>query len=75
MHPGRLLAPVVAALLLAVAAPAQGAQVVSVYPSPGTKYNLPSTQISFRGVAPSQLGQVQVSGPGITAGTRVVVAQ
>lgn len=51
-----------AALLLAVAAPAQGAQVVSVYPTPGTRYNLPSTQISFRGVAPSQLGQVQVTG-------------
>ena len=59
----RLLAGLVAAgLLLAAAAPAQGASSVAVYPSPGTSYNLPATQISFRGIAPSQLGQITVVG-------------
>gem|GEM_PF-115863 len=50
------------ALFLASAAAAQGAPLVSVYPSPGTRYNLPGTQITFRGVAPGQIGPVQVSG-------------
>ncbi len=49
-------------MLLASAGPAQGASSVAVYPSPGTQYNLPATQISFRGVAPDKLGQIQVVG-------------
>jgi Arylsulfotransferase (ASST) len=35
---------------------------VSVFPSPGTKYNQPQTQITFRGVAADQIGQVTVVG-------------
>jgi hypothetical protein len=35
---------------------------VSVYPSPGTSYNLPGTQITFRGIAPNQIGAVTVAG-------------
>jgi hypothetical protein len=35
---------------------------VSVYPSPGTRYNLPRTQITFRGVSPGSIGQVTVVG-------------
>jgi hypothetical protein len=62
VHPRRLLALVAAALVFASAPPAWGASTVSVYPSPGTKYNQPATQISFRGVAPGQIGQVQVVG-------------
>lgn len=52
----------IAALVLASAAPAQGASGVSAYPSPGTHYNLPGTQITFRGVNPSQIGSVAVVG-------------
>jgi hypothetical protein len=44
------------------AASAEGASAVSVYPLPDSKYNLPGTQISFRGIAPSQIGQVKVVG-------------
>ena len=42
-----------------------------MYPSPGTSYNLPATQITFRGIAPSQIGQIQVVGSqtGAHAGT------
>jgi hypothetical protein len=36
--------------------------VVSVFPSPGTKYNQPQTQISFRGIPATQIGEVIVLG-------------
>jgi arylsulfotransferase ASST len=44
---------------------------VSVFPSPGTKYNQPQTQITFRGVPASPIGQVTVLGSksGTHAGT------
>jgi hypothetical protein len=42
----------------ALAAPVQ----VSVFPSPGARFALPNTQIAFRGVPASALGQIQVSG-------------
>ena len=59
----RLLGGLAAAgVLLLAAAPAQGAPSVAVYPSPGTSYNLPATQITFRGVPADQLGQIQVVG-------------
>jgi hypothetical protein len=60
----RLLASLAAvALGLTGASAAQAASSpVSVYPSPGTKYNLPRTQITFRGVAPSGIGNVTVVG-------------
>lgn len=35
---------------------------VAVFPIPGTKYDLPGTQITFRGVAPSAIGGVRVTG-------------
>jgi hypothetical protein len=43
---------------LAVAAPGP----VSVFPSPGTKWALPATQIAFRGVSVGSLGPIQVVG-------------
>jgi len=61
----KLLAGLAAAALAlsgaAAVAPAAAAQ-VAVYPSPGTNYNLPGTQIAFRGVSPSAIGAVTVSG-------------
>lgn len=38
------------------------APVVAVFPSPGTHYNLPGNQISFRGISPSAIGAIQVIG-------------
>ena len=35
---------------------------VSVFPIPGTQYNLPGTQISFRGIAPRRIGALRVVG-------------
>ena len=47
---------------------------VSVYPSPGTNYNLPRTQITFRGIAPSAIGTVSVVGSVTGAHTGRVAA-
>lgn len=50
---------------LAVALPAAAESTppqVSVYPSPGTKYNSPQSQIAFRGIPASQLGAISVVG-------------
>jgi hypothetical protein len=62
----RLAVALAATGALAVAALAPAARAssdsVSVYPSPGTRYNQPQTQVSFRGVPPSQLGQLAVVG-------------
>jgi hypothetical protein len=41
---------------------AHAAAAVSVFPSPGTRYNLVGNQIAFRGVSPSAIGPVTVSG-------------
>src|ERR1700749_2035833 len=49
-----------AAGALAAAGPAEAQ--VSVYPLPGSKYNLPATQVTFRGVAPGAVGVVTVTG-------------
>ena len=52
-------------LLVAAAAPSVGQAAsaeVAVFPLPGSSYNLPGTQISFRGIAPGQIGPVQVAG-------------
>jgi Arylsulfotransferase (ASST) len=62
-----LAVALVLALELAVAphaAPAAASATgsVSVFPSPGTKYNPPQTQITFRGVAPAGIGTVTVTG-------------
>jgi hypothetical protein len=60
----RLLGALLAvALALAGAAAAQAQPpAVAVYPSPGTSYNLPGTQITFRGIAPNAIGTVSVVG-------------
>jgi hypothetical protein len=55
------IAGAVAAVALG-AAPAPAAAGVSVFPSPGTKYNLPGTQITFRGISPGNIGHIQVVG-------------
>ena len=51
-----------AVVFLAAAAVARAAGGVAVFPIPGTHYNRPQTQISFRGVTPSAIGPVQVTG-------------
>ena len=60
----RVLAATTAVVLaLAGATAAQAASpAVSVFPSPGTHYNLPRTQITFRGIAPGEIGSVTVVG-------------
>jgi hypothetical protein len=55
-----VVAVVLAAAWLAPCATA-AAQVV-VFPIPGSRYNRPATQITFRGVAPGQIGPIQVVG-------------
>ena len=56
-------------LVAAVAPPAAQAQ-VSVFPTPGSRYSMPTTQITFRGVAPDRLGSISVTGSksGVHAG-------
>ncbi len=58
----RTLTAVLATAALAAAPPAAAAGQVTVFPTPGTKYNRPGTQISFRGVARSQIGALRVVG-------------
>jgi hypothetical protein len=41
---------------------ATASQQVSAFPTPGTQTALPGTQITFRGVAPSRIGALTVSG-------------
>lgn len=41
---------------------AQEPRAVSVYPTPGTRFNMPRTQISFRGIAPRRIGPLTVVG-------------
>jgi Arylsulfotransferase (ASST) len=45
-----------------VGAVANASAAVSVFPIPGTRYNRPQTQITFRGIPAGQIGQVQVRG-------------
>lgn len=58
------LAAAVAVLitLLPGTAGAQASAPVSVYPSPGTSFNEPGVQITFRGVPANQIGNVTVVG-------------
>jgi hypothetical protein len=56
-------ATIVAAFVCLGAAAAAVAQpAVAVYPLPGSAYNLPQTQITFRGIPASQIGSIQVVG-------------
>ena len=59
-----------AGLVLALASPASAAPTVSVFPSPGTRYAEPATQISFRGIPASSIGTIKVTGSrsGVHAG-------
>jgi len=59
----RLVAALAATVLaLGASAPAHAAPSVTVFPTPGTRYNRPATQITFRGVPASGIGQLQVVG-------------
>ena len=46
----------------AVCAEAAAAPSVVVFPIPGSRYNRPETQITFRGVSPAAIGRVKVIG-------------
>ena len=59
---GLLVAAAVSCAWLIGAASASAQPVVSVFPSPNTTSALPQTQITFRGIPASQIGQVQVVG-------------
>ena len=39
-----------------------GSSPVAVFPSPGTSYNLPGTQVTFRGIPAADIGDVEVVG-------------
>src|SRR5579884_2556173 len=58
----RLLRAAVCVCALMLAIPAFASAAVSVFPLPGSKYNMPASQIAFRGVSPGQLGTVTVTG-------------
>jgi len=57
-----LVGVLAAALMGAGAAAAQPATGVSVYPLPGSRYEMPATQIAFRGIAASEIGAISVVG-------------
>lgn len=73
---GRIAARIVFPVLLGVSVlagptPSVGASLqVSVYPMPGSRFDLPTTQITFRGVPAASIGIVHVSGSvsGVHAG-------
>ena len=48
--------------LLALSGTASASGAVAVFPLPGARYETTATQIVFRGIAPSQIGPVQVVG-------------
>jgi hypothetical protein len=57
-----ILGGLAVALIAAAPASAQQPDGVSVYPQPGTISASPTTQLSFRDVAPTSLGQISVRG-------------
>ena len=60
----RLLGAVLCTLsaLASLAATASAASSVSVFPSPGTRYAEPGTQITFRGISAGRIGSISVVG-------------
>ena len=50
------------AIAVALGCGSASASVVDVYPSPGTQFASPHTQLSFRGVAADKLGAISVTG-------------
>ncbi|MGH2895433.1 MAG: arylsulfotransferase family protein, partial [Solirubrobacteraceae bacterium] len=59
---GRALTPVMVACLVCVAAPAVAVAQVTAFPGPGTRFAVPTAQITFRGAAPAEIGAVRVTG-------------
>jgi arylsulfotransferase ASST len=57
-----VVAAIVCAAAIAATAPAGAATVVSAYPSPGSKVASARTQITLRGVGPSGVGPLAVTG-------------
>ena len=57
-----MVALAVASAWLVCAGSAVAQPAVSVFPSPGTSWNLPQQQIAFRGIPASQIGQITVTG-------------
>jgi hypothetical protein len=74
MYGGSVVAAICAALLLGAPRAAAASAPVSVFPSPSTSSALPGTQITFRGVAPSSIGPVQVVGSSTGAHTGHIAA-
>jgi outer membrane protein assembly factor BamB len=59
----RVLGLVGAAMLAALlVAPSEAAAAVSVFPIPGSRFSMPATQITFRGVSPGSIGSVSATG-------------
>jgi hypothetical protein len=59
---GLAASPAVAPAAPAAPAAPRSAPAVAAFPSPGTRYNLPGSQIVFRGIAPSAIGALRVVG-------------
>jgi Arylsulfotransferase (ASST) len=64
----------VASAWLACASSAVAQPAVSVFPSPGTSWNLPQQQIVFRGIPASQIGKITVTGSSSGAHTGTIEA-
>jgi len=69
-----LVLAITAVAWLAGAGSALAQPAVSVFPSPGTSWSLPQTQITFRGIPASQIGSVQVTGSSSGAHTGKIEA-
>jgi hypothetical protein len=71
MHCRRLAVAVLAATAVLSFAAARADAAVSVFPLPGARYEMPATQIVFRGVPAGQIGAITVVGSksGTHAGT------
>ena len=71
---GMFVALVAVAALLATAPGALAQPQVAVFPSPGTSYALPQTQITFRGIPAGQIGHITVVGSSSGAHSGVIDA-
>ena len=71
---GVFVALVAVAALLAMAPAALAQPQVAVFPSPGTSYALPQTQITFRGIPAGQIGHITVVGSSSGAHSGVIDA-
>src|ERR1700729_2138992 len=71
---GVFVALVAVAALLAMAPTALAQPQVAVFPSPGTSYALPQTQITFRGIPAGQIGHITAVGSSSGAHSGVIDA-